>query len=153
MGSRSRKRRAPAAERDAQARDQLEPLASGERPRAVTIAAIAAALIGGGNLALYATGYEIRGEEPSIGGVLALSAIMLVAAVAMWRCRYWAVLGFQALMAVTCVFAGLSLMVASNVEAAIRSLVVLVAAGTLFWFLIKAMARLQMPERPAPREE
>jgi hypothetical protein len=24
----------------------------------------------------------------------------------------------------------------------------LVLAGTLFWFLIKAMARIQMPERP-----
>jgi hypothetical protein len=23
------------------------------------------------------------------------------------------------------------------------------AAGTLFWFLVKAMARIQMPERPS----
>lgn len=153
MGSRSRKRRKPAAERDAAVREQLEPLAPGERPRAVAVAAIVAALIGLGNLGLYLAGYEIRGEEPSIGGVLALSGLMLVAAIAMWKCRYWAVLGFQALMAVTCVFAGLSLMVASNVEAAIRSLVVLAAAGSLFWFLIKAMARLQMPERPGARGE
>jgi hypothetical protein len=27
-------------------------------------------------------------------------------------------------------------------------LLILVLSGTLFWFLIKAMARLQMPERP-----
>ena len=30
-------------------------------------------------------------------------------------------------------------------------LVILVAAGALFWFLIKAMARIQMPERPGAK--
>jgi hypothetical protein len=25
---------------------------------------------------------------------------------------------------------------------------ILAAAGTLFWFMVKAMARIQMPERP-----
>jgi hypothetical protein len=25
---------------------------------------------------------------------------------------------------------------------------IIVAAGTLFWFMVKAMARIQMPERP-----
>lgn len=165
MPSRSRKRRSgapapPAAPgtssrselREAEARAGLQPLAPGERPTAVTVAAVVAALIGAANLALFAGGYEIRGQEPSGGGVVALSAIMLVAAAAMWRGKYWAVLGFQALMAVTCVFAGLSLMVASNVEAALRSVAVLAGAGALFWALIKAMARLQMPRRPG-REE
>ena len=27
-------------------------------------------------------------------------------------------------------------------------LIILVSSSTLFWFLIKAMARIQMPERP-----
>jgi hypothetical protein len=27
-------------------------------------------------------------------------------------------------------------------------LLILAAAGTLFWFMVKAMARIQMPERP-----
>jgi hypothetical protein len=26
---------------------------------------------------------------------------------------------------------------------------IIAAAGTLFWFLVKAMARIQMPERPS----
>jgi hypothetical protein len=57
------------------------------------------------------------------------------------------VLGFQALLGLSVVTGSLSLLVASNVEAVVRSLVVIAAAGTLFWFLIRAMARLQMPSR------
>jgi hypothetical protein len=26
---------------------------------------------------------------------------------------------------------------------------IIVGAGTLFWFMVKAMARIQMPERPS----
>jgi hypothetical protein len=29
--------------------------------------------------------------------------------------------------------------------------VIICAAGALFWFLVKAMARIQMPERPGAR--
>jgi hypothetical protein len=65
----------------------------------------------------------------------------------MWRRAYWAVLGFQALLALSVITASLALLVASNVEAVVRSVVIIGAAGTLFWFLIRAMARLQMPTR------
>jgi hypothetical protein len=34
------------------------------------------------------------------------------------------------------------------VWAALLLVIIIAAAGTLFWFLIKAMARIQMPERP-----
>jgi hypothetical protein len=127
---------------------ELEPLAPGEVPRAVRIAAVVAALIAAANPILYLAGYEIRGEEPQLGGVVLVSVLMAAAALFMWRGAYWAVLGFQALLALTCISAGLALLVASNVEAAVRSTLVLLAAGTLFWFLIRAMARIQMPERP-----
>ena len=70
-----------------------------------------------------------------------------MAAVGMWQKRYWAVLGFQALLGLSVVTGSLSLLVASNLEAVVRSVVVIAAAGTLFWFLIRAMARLQMPSR------
>ena len=46
-----------------------------------------------------------------------------------------------------CGFAALSLMLASNVQGALLSLAVIALAGPLFWFLIRAMARIQMPER------
>jgi hypothetical protein len=91
---------------------------------------------------------EVRGEDPKPVGVIAFSGLMLVAAVFMLRRSYWAVLGFQALLALTCIVAFLSLMVASNLYAAVLCVAILGGAGTLFWFLVRAMARIQMPERP-----
>jgi hypothetical protein len=110
------------------------------------VAAIVAALIGLGNFVLVLADAEVVESQKLVGGLL-FGAIMLVAAVFMWRAKYWAVLGFQALLGLSVITASLALLVASNVEAVIRSLVVIAAAGTLFWFLIRAMARLQMPSR------
>jgi hypothetical protein len=135
---------ARAREREAAARANLEPLAPGERPTAVTVAAVVAALIGVGNVVLVITGSH---ERQRVTGGLIFAVIMFVAAVFMWRRAYWAVLGFQALLGLSVITASLSLLVASNVEAVVRSLVVIAAAGALFWFLIRAMARLQMPSR------
>jgi len=125
-------------------RAELQPLAPGERPTAVTVAAITAALIGLANVILVITGSH---ERQRVTGGLVFAAIMFFAAIFMWRRAYWAVLGFQALLGLSVITASLALLVASNVEAVIRSLVIIVAAGTLFWFLIRAMARLQMPTR------
>jgi hypothetical protein len=72
---------------------------------------------------------------------------MLVAAYGMWRARYWAVMGFQALLAITIVIAGLSLTVASNAAAVALCAAIVGFGGWLFWKLIRAMARLQMPDR------
>jgi len=138
---------ARARAKEDEARAGLEPLEPGERPRAVTVAAVAAAVLALANLVLLATGWDVGGRDPSPLGAIVFAAVLLVAAVAMWQRRYWAVLGFQALLAISIITASLSLLVASNVEAVVRSLVVIVAAGTLFWFLIRAMARLQMPSR------
>jgi heme A synthase len=79
--------------------------------------------------------------------VLVFSALMLSAAVGMWQLRYWAVLGFQALLGISIAISALSLLVASNLQGAVLSLTVMLAGGTLFWFLVRAMARIQMPER------
>jgi hypothetical protein len=89
-----------------------------------------------------------QGEHGApILSVLAAVALMGTMAWGMWRARYWAVLGFQALLGFSIVAASLALLVAGNVEAVVRSVVVIGAAGALFWFLIRAMARLQMPTR------
>ena len=100
-------------EKDAAARAKLEPLAPGERPRAVTIAAIVAALLGLANLVLLAAGYEVAGRASSpTAGVLIFAALMAAAAIGMWQVRYWAVLGFEALLGIAIVFSALSLLVA-----------------------------------------
>jgi hypothetical protein len=138
-------------ERDDAVRAALRPLAPGERPRAVTIAAILAALLGTANLVLLAAGWEIEGGGQSVIGVLIFAGLMGAAAIGMWRCRYWAVLGFEALLGIAIVYAALALMVASNLAAVLRCLAVIAIAGPLFWFLIRAMARIQLPAR-RPRE-
>jgi hypothetical protein len=138
-------RRLRGEERDAAIRAQLEPLGPGERPRAVTVAAIVAVVLAVGNIVAWLAGWKVGDREPSTGGALAFPAIMLVAAVAMWHRVYWAVLGFQALLAITIVISGLSLLLAANLEGALVSLAILVPASVLFWFLIRAMARLRLP--------
>ena len=165
MGQRSRKRRpageaaerggdamrrgyAHGSERDERARAELAPLAPGERPPAIKAAVALAALLAISNLALFAAGWEVRGQEdPAVSGVLIFCAIMVAAAVGMWQLRYWAVLGFQALLAIAVIFAGVSLLVASNATAVVLCLAIIAGAGTLFWFLIRVMARIQLPSR------
>ena len=62
----------------------------------------------------------------------------------MWTQRYWAVLGFEALLAITLVVAALSLLVASNVAAVVAAASSIVGAGGwLFWKLVRVLARLQ----------
>lgn len=148
MGQRERRRRVRGEEANEIVRQELEPLAEGEVPGAIKVAAGVAALIALANLVGYAAGLEVRGEDPKPAGVIGFSALMLIAAVFMLRRSYWAVLGFQALLALTCIVAALSLMVASNLYGAVLCVAILAGAGTLFWFLVRAMARIQMPQRP-----
>jgi hypothetical protein len=142
---------ARARERDDAARAALVPLAPGERPRAVTVSALLAAVIALANIVLILAGQEVDGERPVVGG-LVFSGVMAVAAIGMWQVRYWAVLGFQVLLGVSLVFALLGLLRASNLAAVLTGLAVLAVAGPLFWLLIRAMARIQMPRRPLRQE-
>ena len=158
MGRRSRKRskqpaqrerpaRKPSAERDAEARAQLEPLAPGELPLPLRLAIALSLLLAAANLALYVAHVKTVVKHPAIGSVVIYSAVMGMAAYGMWRQRYWAVLGFQALLAVTVIIAALALSVASNAEAAVVCLVVILIGGWLFWKLVRVLGRLQLPPR------
>jgi hypothetical protein len=141
--------------KDEQARAALEPLRPGERPLAVTIGAVAAALLALANLVALAFGYNAGEDTLSPGseasGSVIAAAVLLIVAYGMWKAAYWGVLGMQTLLALTIIFASLSLVTANEVWAALLLVLILAAAGTLFWFLIKAMARIQMPERPGQR--
>ena len=72
---------------------------------------------------------------------------MGVMAFGMWRVRYWAVLGFQAVLALLILAAALGLVGAESAAQLVGNLALIAIAGTLFYFMIKAMARIQMPER------
>ena len=113
----------------------------------MTVGAVVAAALGLANVVLYVAGSRFDGERPQIVGVLAFSALMLAAAWGMWRVRYWAVLGMQALLGLLIVILSLVLVTARNVWGVLLLLAIIVPVGTLFWFLIKAMARIQMPSR------
>ena len=143
---------ARAEERSQETRESLEPLAEGERPLVVTIGAVLAGLICVSILAGYLAGVEVEGDKPRLAQVLAPALIMGVMAWGMWRARYWAVLGFQ-LILVFLIFSavfGLTVQASSLAEIA-TTLGLLVVSGTFFFFMVKAMARIQMPER-TPRD-
>ena len=135
---------------DDAARAGLQPLGAGARPLAIKLAAAMAALIGVGNIALLLGGWELRnGQRLDLIQSLAVPVLMLVLAVAMWQRRYWALVAFQAVLAISIILAFLFLLRASNLEAVLLSGSVLAVCGTLFWFLVRAMARVQMPVDPS----
>jgi hypothetical protein len=141
--------RARSEARNEAARAALEPLEPGERPRAVAVAAVLATVSGLGNLAAALAGLEVAGQPQSIPGQAVTSVLLLVAAWGMWRMRYWAVLGMQALIALSLLSLGIYVFVAASpVEGLLVTTLGVIPLGTLFWFLVKAMARIQMPERP-----
>jgi hypothetical protein len=147
--------------RNQAAREALEPLRRDERPLAVTIGAVISALIALSAIIGWAAGVEVtqigsdgieQGEERApVAAVLATVALMGTMAWGMWRARYWAVLGFQALLVIVLVAASLGLVQATEWTQAIGTTLLIAGAGALFYFMIKAMARIQMPER-LPRD-
>jgi hypothetical protein len=139
---------AKAEERNREAREALEPLADGERPLVVTIGAVVAGLVAISILIGYLAGTEVNGEKPKLAQVLAPALLMGVMSFGMWRARYWAVLGFQLVLVFLIFSAFFGLLVqAATVAQVAATLALLAVAGTFFFFMVKAMARIQMPTR------
>jgi hypothetical protein len=97
------------------------------------------------NLVFLVVGVEVDGQQASTAGVVGLAGLLLIAAAGMWMKRYWAVLGFQALLGITIAFSALSLLVASNAAAVALCLAIIGLGGWLFWKLVRVMGRLQAP--------
>ncbi len=162
MGRRSRKPRPSAggpaapprprgAERDAALRAQLEPLGDGERPGAVTVAAIVAGLLALANVVAALAGADLGGDASANGSATSftiVSTMLLVAAAAgMWLSRYWAVLGFQVILAFQVVILAIALVRVEKWWVGLIVAALIGLGGWLFWALVKAMARIQMPDR------
>jgi hypothetical protein len=143
---------AKAEQRNQEAREALLPLEQGERPTVVTIGALVSGLIALSIVAGYLAGAEVDGEKPRFAQAAAPALVMGVMAWGMWRARYWAVLGFQLILVFLIFSAVFGLAVqASTVAQFAATLGLLAVAGTFFFFMVKAMARIQMPQR-APRD-
>jgi hypothetical protein len=97
------------------------------------------------------TEIEVSGSEPRPAPLVLFAVVLSLMAYGMWRARYWAVLGFQALLVLIMLSAGLGLVQVTTVLQAIGTLLILGGAGALFYFMVKALARIQMPQR-SPRE-
>ena len=117
-GGRMRRGYARAEERNAAVRAELEPLAPGERPPALVVAAVvAAAARRSPTSSRWAAGLDVEGKRARRLGVLLFAARHARSPPgACGTRRYWAVLGFEALLGDhRSSSLALSLLVASNV--------------------------------------
>jgi hypothetical protein len=141
-------------ERNAEARAKLEPLEEGERPRAVTVGAVIStvfALVFTISAVLATAGVQAGGNEINPAPVFLVALVAWAMAIGMWKMRYWAVLGFQTLLVLVLLASALGLVQVRTVPEALVSVALLAGAGLLFYFMIRAMARIQMPTGPKPR--
>ncbi|MEA2194205.1 MAG: hypothetical protein QOG42_639 [Solirubrobacteraceae bacterium] len=134
--------------RDDEIRANLVPLAPGERPRVVTLAAIVAFVFAIANVAAALSGHDVStaSGDPSVATAVT-TALLLVAGVGMLARQYWAVLGFETILGLQIVFFSLYLIGVQKWWHAIIPVVAIGLLGWLFWKLVSAMARLQMPKR------
>jgi predicted tellurium resistance membrane protein TerC len=138
-------------ERNVEARTRLKPLEPDERPTAVTVAAIVSgvlALVFAVSAVLAVAGVDASGQDIEPVPIILFAAVFVAMTLGMWRSRYWAVLGFQTLLLVVMVASALGLVQVSTVPEAVATLALLAGSATLFYFMIRAMARIQMPSPP-----
>jgi hypothetical protein len=143
-----RRRYARGRARDEAVREGLEPLAPGERPRVVTIAAIVAFAFAVANVVATLTvdGLSADQGDPTLFAAITTSVLVL-AGIGMLARRYWAVLGFEVILGLQIVVFSLALTRVQKWWLAIALTIAIGLLGWLFWKLIRAMARLQMPDR------
>lgn len=136
--------------RDAALRATLQPLEPGERPWPIVTGAVLAALAGGVQLVLFLAGVKLKvaGTHAAAGATIAFAVIMFVCAVGMWTLRYWAVLGFMALLAIAVVNFALALVKVSNLLGLGIAVAGILIPGFLFFKLVRVLSRLQMPRFP-----
>jgi hypothetical protein len=144
---------AKAEVRNQAAREALVPLAEGQRPPVVTFSAILSALVVASILITFALGVKVNGSVPKLNTILLPVLILGILAWGMWKARYWAVVCFQIVLVFLIFTAVYGLMVeATSVAEISASVGLLVVAGVLFWMMVKAMARIQMPDRIPPQQ-
>ena len=144
---------ARAEEKNQRVRESLEPLGAGERPTVITVGAIFCAVMAAiawssAGVALF-TGAEVNGVRPNVAQLALTGLIATGLAWGLWRARYWAALGFQVLLLLLLIAGVAGLVLAGTLAQAVTTFLLVVLLGAMFWFMVKAMARIQMPERAA----
>lgn len=136
-------------QRNAEARARLAPLAPGERPTVLVVAAAVATVLAVLNVVL-----TLAADDPDRGD-LAFTAVqavvLLVVAAGMWQRRYLAVLAFQALLAFQILNFTVGALLGNRWLVQLGFAVAVIALGWLFWKLVPTLARLQTPARKPGR--
>jgi hypothetical protein len=125
----------------------LEPLGADERPVSLLAAVAVCVLLALGVIAGAATVHDLSRHGGSIPGAVFLAVVLALLAQGMYRRRYWAVLGFEALLVFQILVTSLALVVASTIAAAALCLLAIGLGGWLFWKLVRVMGRIQAGER------
>jgi len=139
------------------AREALDPLEPDERPVIVTVAAVISAALALGTVVAYALGVEVgeiddfgteTGEaKPNVFQTAVFTILLGAMAFGLWRARYWAVLGFQTILVLWIVLLTFALIQVTDLLRALVIVLLLAGASVLFYRMVKAMARIQMPTR------
>jgi hypothetical protein len=130
-------------ERELAARASLQPLGPHERPVALRLAVMVAVVLALGVGVSVATVHDLSRHGGSLPGGLFLAGVLLVLGWGMYEQRYWAVLGFQALLAFQIIVTSLALIVAKTLLAAGVCALSIGLAGWLFWKLVRVLGRIQ----------
>jgi hypothetical protein len=132
--------------RDDLVRASLEPLGEHERPTSLLVAVAVASVLALTVIVGALTIHGLRRHGGSLPGGVFLAGGLGLLALGMYRRRYWAVLGFEALLAFQILVTSLALVVSETLLAAGLCLVSIVLAGWLFWKLVRVMGRIQAGE-------
>ena len=127
--------------------DALQPLGEDERPTALLVAVVVAMAVAIGVCVSVATVHDLSRHGGSLPGGLFLAGALFLLAWGMYQRRYWAVLGFEALLAFQIIVTSLALIVAETLLAAGLCALSIGLAGWLFWKLVRVMSRIQAGER------
>lgn len=140
-------RRLERARREELARAALMPLGEEERPPALLIAVVVCVVLAIAVIAGALSVHDLSRHGGSVPGAIFLAALLALLARGMYSRRYWAVLGFEALLAFQILVTSLALIVASTILAALICVLSVGLGGWLFWKLVRVMGRIQAGER------
>ncbi len=141
-------------ERNAAIRATLAPYGPGERPWVIRISALVAAVTGASQLILFLAHVKltVAGSQPQAGSTIIFAGLMFACALGVWFMRYWAVLGFMALLALITMYFCLALIKVSSILGLAIALAGAGLSGFLFYKLVRVLSRIQIP-RYVPRSE
>jgi hypothetical protein len=123
------------------------PLGEAEKPVALLVAVAVALTLALGVLVSALTVKDLARHGGSLPGGLFLAGVLLLLAWGMYERRYWAVLGFEALLAFQIIVTSLALIVAETLLAAGLCALSILLSGWLFWKLVRVMGRIQAGSR------